>query len=767
MLIAAASAGAPTLTPAAPLVHDFGLGDDKTISRRVEGVVAALVSAKLLIKSQLSDADASAVVSKSITTALTSAGQITNTGSPTGVGQIQFELAQSDTALLASAKYYYISVTDASGNAYTLERGVVSAQVPTPNPNARRKTANWSVSGTSLEPPSGGTRALPSELIDDLDQGEVYALTRKIGGTLPTGYGITNLVFTVRRAGTDPDGSAIVQKTVSVGAIGADLTYAVNVTFTAVDTAKFVGAMVWDAKLVVNNGTTTKKYTVATGTVNAQGALPPVGTVLPPVYAMAIATPATVTNIPLQLALTMTDASSNPINPATRTISWGSQNKSVALVSPTGLISAVAAGTADIVAICEGVEVRATVTVQAPVFSVTVTPNPLSVNVGAGASTLTTVLRDAANNVLTGRSIAYVSGNNSIATVDASGNVTAVANGSTTVTVTSEGILATVTVNSVALSALFKYVVGGSVPGTFTRGNAGYQFDTGGTISSIAINTPRDAHYFGTTRTLLLEPGATNRVVNSADMSQSPWSPQGSPTITTSADPFGTSLASTISDTSAGAFQYIVSLAVSIIADGNQTVSVLVSRGPSNPQYTLVGINDSSAGVFRTEVLINWTSAGIPVLTLPTAVNTVAYYVKQVGTGSLYWLVASFSSAVAANAHQLHFYPGYGATGTVSGQGDITIAHSQVENGLVATSPIVTGITQLTRAADVLTYTVPGGSGQNGTLYEKYIDLADGTLHDQVSAYTTLSTYAPQTGRAWIKWTFALGTQTLATMQSL
>ena len=219
-----------------------------------------------------------------------------------------------------------------------------------------------------------------------MDQGEAYSFSRKIQGTLPSGWTIVSLLYSVRRAGTDPDGVAILQKTVTPGVIATDGTYPVTVNLTSANTALLVGAMVWDAKLVLTNGTITKQYTVAIGTIYAQGPLPAVGTQTPAVFTMAIATPATVTFVPLQLVLTMAAEGGAAINPLTRDVTWGSLDKTIVLVSPTGLLTAVNAGVADVVAICEGVEVRATVTVQAAVFSVTVTPNPLGVTLVAAAA---------------------------------------------------------------------------------------------------------------------------------------------------------------------------------------------------------------------------------------------------------------------------------------------------------------------------------------------------------------------------------------------
>src|SRR5205814_8261687 len=87
----------------------------------------------------------------------------------------------------------------------------------------------------------------------------------------------------------------------------------------------------------------------------------------------------------------------------------------------------------------------------APVASVTVSPAAPSVSVGATVQ-LTATLKDASGNVLTGRSVTWVSSTLGMATVSTGGFVTGVAAGPVTITATSDGQSgrATVTVNPVA-----------------------------------------------------------------------------------------------------------------------------------------------------------------------------------------------------------------------------------------------------------------------------------------------------------------------------
>src|SRR5665213_1128105 len=122
-----------------------------------------------------------------------------------------------------------------------------------------------------------------------------------------------------------------------------------------------------------------------------------------------------------------------------RAITWTSGTQSVATVS-SGVVTAVAAGTTAITATSEGkTSNTSTITVTtAPVATVTLSPTTASLIVGGPNTNLTAVLKDAYGNVLTGRAIVWASSNTAAATVDASGVVTAVAAGTTSITATSE-----------------------------------------------------------------------------------------------------------------------------------------------------------------------------------------------------------------------------------------------------------------------------------------------------------------------------------------
>ena len=140
------------------------------------------------------------------------------------------------------------------------------------------------------------------------------------------------------------------------------------------------------------------------------------------------------------------------------TVFWSSADTNVVTVSSAGVITGKSVGNTQIAASSSGASAVATVTVQQiPVASVAVLPSAATLVIG-GTVTLQTVAYDASANPLSGRSIVWASSASQVATVDASGKVTAIAAGTATVTGTVEGKTAssaiTVTVTPVAAVAV-------------------------------------------------------------------------------------------------------------------------------------------------------------------------------------------------------------------------------------------------------------------------------------------------------------------------
>ncbi len=128
-----------------------------------------------------------------------------------------------------------------------------------------------------------------------------------------------------------------------------------------------------------------------------------------------------------------------------RSVAWASMTPNVATVSVSGVVTAVAAGSAAIRATAESKTNEATVTVAAPVAtpvpvaSVAVTLATPSTTVGQ-ATQAVAVAKDANGNVLTGRPITWSSLTPTVATVSSAGMVTPITAGTATVRATVESI---------------------------------------------------------------------------------------------------------------------------------------------------------------------------------------------------------------------------------------------------------------------------------------------------------------------------------------
>ena len=149
----------------------------------------------------------------------------------------------------------------------------------------------------------------------------------------------------------------------------------------------------------------------------------------------------------LNLSAVLRDASGTILT--NRTVTWASNNTTVATVTTAGVVTGRATGTATITATSEGQSGTSTLTVQlTPVATVQVSPTTSSVDVGA-TTQLTAVTRDANGVVLTGRLVTWTTSNPAAATVSSSGLVTGVAVGSATITATSETRTATAAITVV------------------------------------------------------------------------------------------------------------------------------------------------------------------------------------------------------------------------------------------------------------------------------------------------------------------------------
>jgi uncharacterized protein YjdB len=128
------------------------------------------------------------------------------------------------------------------------------------------------------------------------------------------------------------------------------------------------------------------------------------------------------------------------------TARWATNPTGVAMINQHGLLTAIQTGTVTVSASVDSVVGTSTLVVTtAPVASVTVSPTPVTLNVG-GSTLLVTQLRDTAGSTLNDRVVTWSSSTPGVAAVSSTGFVTAIAAGSTTISATSEGIRGTASV---------------------------------------------------------------------------------------------------------------------------------------------------------------------------------------------------------------------------------------------------------------------------------------------------------------------------------
>ena len=187
----------------------------------------------------------------------------------------------------------------------------------------------------------------------------------------------------------------------------------------------------------------------------------------------------------VQLSAVTRDANNNILTG--RVVTWASGSTAIATVTAGGLVTAVGSGTTNITATSEGRTGSASVSVAVvPVASVAVTIPGGTVAAGASVQAVAT-LRDANNNILTGRTVTWASGNTAFATVSGSGVVTGVAAGTTSITATSGGVSgsANVTVTAVSAGTVFS--------DDFESGTMSKWNESDASVQQV-INDPASAH---------------------------------------------------------------------------------------------------------------------------------------------------------------------------------------------------------------------------------------------------------------------------------
>jgi uncharacterized protein YjdB len=128
-----------------------------------------------------------------------------------------------------------------------------------------------------------------------------------------------------------------------------------------------------------------------------------------------------------------------PSNASNKNVYWTSSDQSVATVNNTGKVAAIAAGTATITVTTKdgGKTATCKVTVKEKVYPVTeVTLDKTSVELTEGDVTVLTATVNPSN--ASNKNVYWTSNDQSVATVDNTGKVAAIAAGTATITVTTE-----------------------------------------------------------------------------------------------------------------------------------------------------------------------------------------------------------------------------------------------------------------------------------------------------------------------------------------
>ena len=159
----------------------------------------------------------------------------------------------------------------------------------------------------------------------------------------------------------------------------------------------------------------------------------------------------------IRLAAAATDANGHAVKGAS--FAWATGDPAVAGVDDAGLVTAIAAGSTTVAVTSGGVTGEAQLTVMAPpATKVTVTPEAVSLSALGDTVRLSAEVLDEGGGVVPGAEVVWSSADTRVTMVDASGLVTAVGAGETTVTAAVDGVsgearvLVTQSVQSVAVS---------------------------------------------------------------------------------------------------------------------------------------------------------------------------------------------------------------------------------------------------------------------------------------------------------------------------
>ncbi|MDQ2664785.1 MAG: Ig-like domain-containing protein, partial [Gemmatimonadota bacterium] len=373
------------------------------------------------------------------------------------------------------------------------------------------------------------------------------------------------------------------------------------------------------------------------------------------------------------LTATPRDASNNVLTG--RAVTWTSSNEAVATVSSTGVVTAVAPGSATITATSEGKSGTSAITVTAvPVGTVTLTPSSASVGQGE-TTTLTATVKDTNGLTVTDRPVSWASSNEAVATVSQAGVVTGVAPGTATITATSEGKSGTAALTVTAVPV-----------GTVTLAPSSASVEQGETTTLTA--TVKDANGLTVTDRPVSWASSDEAVATVSSTGVVTGVAPGSATITaTSEGKRGTSALTVTAPPAIPVNSVTVSPSQRSLMQGQTTTLTATPRDAKNKVLTGRVVTWTSSN----EAVATVSAAGVVTAVAPGSATITATSEGKSGTSAITVTAVPVGTVTVAPT----------ATSVVQGQTATLTPTVKDANGLTVTDRVVTWVSSNTAAATV------------------------------------------------------------------
>lgn len=256
---------------------------------------------------------------------------------------------------------------------------------------------------------------------------------------------------------------------------------------------------------------------------------------------------------------------------------------------------------------------------------------------------------------------------------------------------------------------------GSEISPTFSRAGVKRVIDQNGVVVAIAAQVV-PISVASSEKTVNPEISRTNLCLQSENFGTT-WALNGTPTrVAASHTASGVTL-DLIGDDDAGVAEGY-NQTITFTADAVKAVSLFVKQGSSTS--SVVRLLDSTAGANRLVAALTW-SGGLPSVTASTG-TFVGYDTLADG---VFRLLFATTSVTAANVNTLQVRPATDAALSVANIGTLYAGGVQAENALVPSSYIPTTTATVTRAADVLYFTLPPSLTPPVaiTVYVRFIEL--------------------------------------------